>query len=85
VILVTKLIDPVAAVPCALAVLAFSSPVPERKLPLAAGTAMALLWLGTLRFAHFCPAVAWILVLATLGISLTLQRRLAARLRTAVE
>lgn len=79
------LIDLVVAVPYALAIMAFSSQIPERKLPLAAGTAMVLLWLGALRFAHFYPAVAWILVLATVGISITLQRRLAARLWTAVE
>jgi hypothetical protein len=79
------LIDLVVAIPYALAILAFSSNVPQRKLPLGAGAAMVLLWLGTLRFAHFYPAVSWILVLATLGTSIILQRRLAARLWTALE
>ena len=51
-------------------------------LPLAAGTAMVLL---ALRFAHFYPAVSWTLVLAAVGIAVTLQRRLAARLWTAIE
>ena len=79
------LIDLVVAVPYALAVMAFSSQIPERKVPLAAGSAMVLLWIASLRFAHFQPAVAWTLVLATVGISVMLQRRLAARLWTAIE
>ena len=79
------LIDLVVAVPYALAILAFSSSVPERKLPLAAGAAMVLLWLGALRVCHFHPAVAWTLVLATLAICFALHRRFAARLWTAIE
>ena len=78
-------IDLVVAVPYALAIMAFSSQIPQRKLPLAAGAAMVLLWLGTLRFAHFYPPVALTLVVATIAISIVLQRRLAARLWTAVE
>jgi hypothetical protein len=79
------LIDLVVAVPYALAIMAFASKVPERKWPLCAGAAMVLLWLGTLRFAHFYPAVSWILVLATVGGAVLLQRRLSARLWTALE
>ena len=79
------LIDLVVAVPYALAIMAFSTQIPERKLPLAAGAAMLLLWLATLRFAHFYPAIAWALALATVAVAVALQRRLAARLWTAVE
>jgi len=79
------LIDLVVAVPYALAIMAFSAQVPERKVPLAAGAAMVLLWLATLRFVHFYPAVAWTLALSTVAVAVALQRRLAARLWTAVE
>lgn len=79
------LIDLVVAIPYALAILAFSSNIPERKLPLAAGAAMVLLWLGALRLSHFEPAVSWVLVLATVGAAVVLQRRLASRLWTAIE
>ena len=79
------LIDLVVAVPYALAILAFSSNIPQRKLPLAAGAAMVLFWLATLRSVHFSPVAAWALVLATVGSALLLQRRLAARLWTALE
>ena len=78
-------IDLVVAVPYALAIMAFSSQVPERKLPLGAGTATVLFWLITLRFVHFYPPIAWALTLSTLAISFVLQRRLAARLWTAIE
>jgi hypothetical protein len=79
------LIDLVVAVPYALAILAFSSQVPERKLPLAAGAAMVLLWLVALRFVHFYPPVAWTLALSTVAISFALERRLAARIWKAIE
>jgi hypothetical protein len=78
-------IDLVVAVPYALAIMAFSSQVPERKLPLAASAAMVLFWLITLRFVHFYAPIAWALTLSTLAISFMLQRRLAARLWTAIE
>ncbi len=79
------LIDLVVAVPYALAIMAFSAQIPERKVPLAAGAAMLLLWLATLRFVHFYPPIAWTLALATVAIAAVLQHRLATRLWTAVE
>jgi len=79
------LIDLVVAVPYALAILALSSQVPERKLPLAAGAAMVLLWLVSLRFFHFYAPVACTLALVTLAISFLLERRLAARVWKAIE
>jgi hypothetical protein len=74
------LIDLVVAVPYALAILALSSSVPERKLPLAVGTAMLLAWLVILRAGHFYPVVSWTLVLTTVGMGLVMERRLASRL-----
>ncbi|HUB78956.1 MAG TPA: phosphatase PAP2 family protein [Bryobacteraceae bacterium] len=79
------LIDLVVAVPYALAILAFSSQVPERRLPLAAGAAMVLLWLFTLRLVHFYAPVAWTLALATVTVSFALERRLAAGVWKAIE
>jgi len=79
------LIDLVVAVPYALAIMAFCSDVPERKLPMAFGAAMVFFWLIALRSISFHPVVAFSLVLATVTISLLLQRRLAARVWTAIE
>jgi len=76
------LIDLVAAVPYALAIVAFSSNVPERRVPLVAGAATLFLWLLFLRGGHFIPAVSWVLLLTTVGGGFLLQRRLAARLWT---
>lgn len=79
------LIDLVVAVPYALAIMAFSSDVPERKLPMAFGAAMVFFWLIALRSISFHPVVAFSLVLATVTLSVLLQRRLAARVWTAIE
>lgn len=79
------LIDLVVAVPYALAIMAFCSDVPGRKLPMAFGAAMVLFWLIALRSLSFHPVVAFSLVLATVTLSALLQRRLAARVWTAIE
>ena len=79
------LIDLVVAVPYALAIMAFCSDVPERKLPMAFGAAMVFFWLIALRSISFHPAVAFSLVLATVALSAVLQRRLAERIWTAIE
>jgi hypothetical protein len=73
-------VDLVVAVPYALAILAFSSNVPERRLPLAVSAATVGVWLLALRFVHFPPVIAWTFVVLTLALSLTMQRRLTARL-----
>lgn len=74
------LIDLVVGVPYALAILAFSSKVVDRRLPLCAGAAMVMFWLCALRFAVFPGVLSWMLVLATVGTSFVLQHRLAERL-----
>jgi hypothetical protein len=72
-------IDLVVAVPYALAIFALSAKTSERKVPLAAGSAMVMLWLCFLRTGFFYPILSWALVLATLVISFKLKGRLAAR------
>ncbi len=72
-------IDLVVAIPYAMAIFAFSTRTPRRMAPLAAGSAMVLLWLCFLRLGHFHPVLSWTLVLATVALSSEIMRRLAAR------
>jgi hypothetical protein len=72
-------IDLVVAVPYALAIFALSAKTSKRRVPLAAGSAMVILWLCFLRTGLFYSLVSWALVVATLVISFKLKDRLAAR------
>ena len=72
------LIDLVVAVPYSLAIFALSSKTPESRRALLAGAAMVLVWIAFLRIGHYHFVAGWVGVLATLAISLTLKRKLAA-------
>ena len=77
-------IDLVVAIPYALAILAFSCALPDRKLPLYAGAGMLLFWLLALRFATFPPVIAWTLVVITVAAGFRFEAWLARRLWVAV-
>jgi hypothetical protein len=74
------LIDLVVAVPYALAIQGAAANHPRRVTPLLAGTGLTAAWLALLHldndlFAR--PPLIWTLTIATLGVSLLLERRLA--------
>jgi len=70
-------IDLVVALPYALVILALTSEIRERVVPLAAGGAMVLAWLVALRYGTFAPALSWALVIVTIVVSFALERRFA--------
>lgn len=76
------LVDLVVAVPYALALEAFVSAVPERRMPARVGALILAGWLGFLHLSSFSPIVSWAAVLATLAVCFELERRLALRIFT---
>ncbi len=72
------LVDLVVAFPYALAIFALAATT-ARAIPLAAGSAMVLLWLLFLRMGHYYTAASWVMLVVTIATSYALQDRMAAR------